>query len=339
MQQTALTPAAREPPFEPDKQHLVVVTMIATQAFPKRDLHAERSGRNNLHRWFDPKIGRWISEDPIGYAGGDANLYLYVGNSPSNFHDPSGLQERRQSNFFERFAFTEEFRRDVLGHDVPPSPNNTNRWLEPFIYDPRTEYVGKVPMYDWIVGNLWHRSGLDDVASQIARNMGNPVPGPTLGDIVLGAIDTVTNWDKVSDLDKQDIPAQVALGFITGNVLRGTQLCPASKTGVDDFVPNTPVGRRTKIMSEADPSPHRPQHVNSPLQPVQNSPGTVNGIDFSGHAFDQMRNRGVTPTVVENALRTGTRTPGNTPGTTVVTDAVNKVKVVINSQGRVITVE
>jgi len=41
-------------------------------------------------------------------------------------------------------------------------------------------------------------------------------------------------------------------------------------------------------MSQADSSPHSPQHVNSPLQPVQNAPGAVHGIDYSGHAFDQI---------------------------------------------------
>ena len=32
-------------------------------------------------RWFDPRIGRFISEDPIGFAAGDTNLSRYVGNS------------------------------------------------------------------------------------------------------------------------------------------------------------------------------------------------------------------------------------------------------------------
>ena len=41
---------------------------------------------------YDPTIGRFISEDPIAFEGGDANLYRYVGNSPTNFADPSGLQ-------------------------------------------------------------------------------------------------------------------------------------------------------------------------------------------------------------------------------------------------------
>jgi len=42
-------------------------------------------------RFYDPQIGRFISEDPIGFAGGDVNLYGYVGNNPVNFSDPFGL--------------------------------------------------------------------------------------------------------------------------------------------------------------------------------------------------------------------------------------------------------
>lgn len=41
---------------------------------------------------YNPTIGRWISEDPIGFQAADPNLYRYVGNSPTNYTDPSGLQ-------------------------------------------------------------------------------------------------------------------------------------------------------------------------------------------------------------------------------------------------------
>jgi len=44
-------------------------------------------------RWLDAKLGRFISEDPIGFAAGDANLSRYVGNSTPNAVDPSGLDE------------------------------------------------------------------------------------------------------------------------------------------------------------------------------------------------------------------------------------------------------
>ena len=42
-------------------------------------------------RYYDPTAGRFISEDPIGFAGGDVNLYRYVQNNPVMFIDPYGL--------------------------------------------------------------------------------------------------------------------------------------------------------------------------------------------------------------------------------------------------------
>jgi RHS repeat-associated protein len=60
-------------------------------AFTGRWLDAETGLQNNLNRWYDGGIGRWISEDPIGFAGGDPNLYRYVGNEPTTTVDPSGL--------------------------------------------------------------------------------------------------------------------------------------------------------------------------------------------------------------------------------------------------------
>ena len=47
--------------------------------------------QNNLHRWYDAGVGRWLSQDPIGFAAGDANLYRYVGNGVTIWIDPNGL--------------------------------------------------------------------------------------------------------------------------------------------------------------------------------------------------------------------------------------------------------
>jgi len=41
-------------------------------------------------RWYDPEQARFITQDPIGFGGG-MNFYAYVGNSPLNATDPSGL--------------------------------------------------------------------------------------------------------------------------------------------------------------------------------------------------------------------------------------------------------
>jgi RHS repeat-associated protein len=42
-------------------------------------------------RYYDGEVGRFISEDPIGFKSGDTNLYAYVGNDAINNIDPSGL--------------------------------------------------------------------------------------------------------------------------------------------------------------------------------------------------------------------------------------------------------
>jgi RHS repeat-associated protein len=41
-------------------------------------------------RWYDPTIGRWISEDPLGLET-DSNPDRYVGNEPTDATDPTGL--------------------------------------------------------------------------------------------------------------------------------------------------------------------------------------------------------------------------------------------------------
>jgi RHS repeat-associated protein len=60
--------------------------------FTGRMLDKDTGLQNNHNRWYDAKVGRWMSNDPIGLAAGDANLGRYVGNSPTNWIDPSGLK-------------------------------------------------------------------------------------------------------------------------------------------------------------------------------------------------------------------------------------------------------
>jgi RHS repeat-associated protein len=42
-------------------------------------------------REYDPRVGRWTTKDPIRFAGGQSNLYLYVNADPVNLMDPRGL--------------------------------------------------------------------------------------------------------------------------------------------------------------------------------------------------------------------------------------------------------
>ena len=52
----------------------------------------EKTGLSDYRaRWYDANTGRFINEDPSGFAGGDTNLFRYVGNDPLDRIDPSGL--------------------------------------------------------------------------------------------------------------------------------------------------------------------------------------------------------------------------------------------------------
>ncbi|MGH7193377.1 MAG: RHS repeat-associated core domain-containing protein, partial [Candidatus Saccharimonadales bacterium] len=46
---------------------------------------------DDYFRWYDPPTAKWLSEDPRGFTAGDRDLTRYVGNSPTNGVDPSGL--------------------------------------------------------------------------------------------------------------------------------------------------------------------------------------------------------------------------------------------------------
>jgi len=55
----------------------------------------EYEGETDLHyydaRWYDPRVAKFLSEDPIGFESGDVNLSRYVENVATTFIDPGGL--------------------------------------------------------------------------------------------------------------------------------------------------------------------------------------------------------------------------------------------------------
>jgi len=55
-------------------------------------------------RYYDSASGRFLSEDPIGFRGGDENLYRYVFNQPTQFTDPSGKYLTKALTAFLDFA-------------------------------------------------------------------------------------------------------------------------------------------------------------------------------------------------------------------------------------------
>lgn len=84
-------------------------------------------------RDYDPSIGRWTTKDPIGFAGGDTNLYAYVNGDPMSFVDPSGL----------RLTFAGQL-----------SQNLAQIWSTPAGYSLMTGLMGSSQTYNLTVNTL-----------------------------------------------------------------------------------------------------------------------------------------------------------------------------------------
>ncbi len=60
---------------------------VGTQGY-----YSDGTGRTYVRaRHLHTQKGRWLTEDPIGFDGGDWNLYRYVNNYPQSWSDPTGL--------------------------------------------------------------------------------------------------------------------------------------------------------------------------------------------------------------------------------------------------------
>ena len=80
------------------------------------------------------------------------------------------------------------------------------------------------------------------------------------------------------------------------------------------------------------------QLENISYQPVRNTPMEIGGRMYSSHALDQMQNRGLPPSVIENTIKVGEKTPDPKIGRCRYYDRMNNITVVIEqSTGEVVT--
>lgn len=118
--------------------------------FTDRELDPTIGLQFSRARFYDPNLGRFISEDPIGFAGGDVNLYGYVWNSPLNWTDPMGL---------------DPFKLPSHPNQLPPgwTPDTTHRnpngsrWTSPSGNSKIEFEPGRPGQTGWKAKDHWHK--------------------------------------------------------------------------------------------------------------------------------------------------------------------------------------
>jgi RHS repeat-associated protein len=108
----------------------------------------------NRARFYDPQLGRFTSDDPIGFGGGDINLYGYVWQSPLRLRDPLGLDGGWAPSDIADWA---DPRIEAVRRWLEPNPDNIN-WNTLINYG----------------GNTWH--GFVDLL-RVGRGLGRYLNG------------------------------------------------------------------------------------------------------------------------------------------------------------------
>lgn len=165
-------------------------------------------------RYYNPTIQRFVSQDPIGFAGGDANLYGYVGDNPANYQDPSG--ELIIGAVIGAFvggaeAYAAAQLQGQCGKDA---------WAAAAIGAAFGAFIGAMDPSEGVgtlavVGAL--AGGYGDLAGQLISNGGdfsnlgpNEIAGATLGGAAAGALGSLGPIGATSEL------GQAALGSAAG---------------------------------------------------------------------------------------------------------------------------
>jgi len=239
--------------------------------------------QNNLNRWYDPKVGRWLSEDPIGFSGGDPNPLRYVGNAPTHATDPNGLAGGPAVGPASRRSLWQEFKEwwiDLWSYDYVNPDGSGARLLESqftattrrFIHGdliPITEGILDVPRgiagageFVWENTAGWVTMGPDEVMrANSARWKALKATGEMIG-----------HWGEIPDWQARRVVTRGASSTAAGYGL-GAGICK----GLQAFrrVSPCPVGEATALddfCARVVPSPAREIQTGQLLERTFNTP-------------------------------------------------------------------
>jgi RHS repeat-associated protein len=165
-----------------------------------REWDAEADLQYNRARWYDPAVGRWLSEDPIGFEAGDANLSRYVGNQVTMATDPTGLLSSDYTETADgQQAYAQWYFTGASTWTPPPENwDPTVRTWGDHLYNGLYGYsdvatVGIAPLIRYMVG---YDAGIDRSDPSYWIGFATPVVLATAGSVVLpaGGFSCVLPW-------------------------------------------------------------------------------------------------------------------------------------------------
>jgi RHS repeat-associated protein len=289
------------------------------------------------HRMHDPRVGRFLSIDPLAAKYPFYSPYAFSGNRVIDAVELEGLEPDVQN---------------VPGRPGAVTANPVSVYSDPGLAEGDfgavdgalcNYHCGIVDADGSITGDGWYRTD-DYVNFAFSPNLIGPWRGgfaPTYGVADHKGFRELP-FDPYSGIDPNSGRNQELFDHVLGqqvffpgqpqgitpvyperDILMIGRLLLSAPTAaeVDAIGAKAPVGRSGNPM---DVAPY-------------NTPTVINGRAYSGHALDQMQGRGLVPSVVENTIRVGV--PYATrAGTSGFYDAVNSLRVIINtSTGRVVT--
>jgi RHS repeat-associated protein len=165
-----------------------------------REWDAEADLQHNRARWYDPAVGRWLSEDPIGFQAGDVNLSRYVGNEPIGKVDPKGLLSSDYTETAQgQQDYAQWFESDSIAWSPPPENwDPTRRTWGEHLYNGLYGYsdvatVGMAPLVRYMIG---YDAGIDRTDPSYFIGAAIPIAIATGGSVVLpaGGFSYVLPW-------------------------------------------------------------------------------------------------------------------------------------------------
>ncbi len=155
--------------------------------FTGREFDAESDLYYYRARYYNPASGRFLTADPIGFAGGDTNLYRYVKNNPINRTDPLGLFDGPANNS------------NLSG--LPNTPSTYDEVMR-ISNEVLEQYPGKNNYGDAMRHSIWSQGMSTEINPVVSAGVGllNEALGVTIGDSTLGEarMDLINNLEGIN---------------------------------------------------------------------------------------------------------------------------------------------